>query len=277
MTRERPLKLSVVTISYNQVTWLPALLQCVSELRDHVEVEHIVVDPGSTDGSRDLLIAAAAAVDSLILEPDLGPADGLNKGFDAATGDVFCYINADDFLIPAGVPKVMHAFSRRPAPDIVLADGRLVDGDGALIRRFRTARRPTVRALALGTAVVLQQGSFFWRNSLPVKPFNEHNRIAWDTELVLSQLSRGAMVHCVHAEVGAFRIHADGLTGSGAHQAAVRSEHKRMFEQFVGAPWGRRTDVEYWVRRGSKGALAALLEPSRIAHKTVGRGPRSWR
>jgi len=268
--------LSIVTISFNQAPWLPAMLRSIEAGRRHATIEHIVVDAGSTDGSRGILSAAGRAIDKLILEPDRGPADGLNKGFAAASGTAVGYINADDMLIPDGVRAIRAAFTDRTKPDVLVGDGQLIDGEGRLIRRFRTARRPTTRSVALGAAVVLQQSTFFLRESLPRVPFNVDNRIAWDTELMLEMLARRASVRHTPAELGAFRIHAAGLTGSGSHWDKVRAEHRRMYERYVGAEWTRWQDGEYIARRVLKALGSTAREPSRVVRKIRTGGASSW-
>ena len=74
------MKLSVVTISFNQKDFLEDCIRSVLEQKTSMEVEHIIVDPGSTDGSRDLIDSFGDRVIK-VYEKDVGPADGLNKGF----------------------------------------------------------------------------------------------------------------------------------------------------------------------------------------------------
>src|SRR3546814_19401558 len=71
--------LSIVTLSFNQAGYLRQALESVIAQKDG-SVEFIVVDPGSTDGSRDIIAELGDGIDNVILDPDRGPADGLNKG-----------------------------------------------------------------------------------------------------------------------------------------------------------------------------------------------------
>src|SRR5450432_3341584 len=97
-----PLKVSIVTISFNQAAYLEEAIRSVLD-QDHPLVEYIVVDPGSTDGSRDIIERYRGRIAKVLYEPDQGPADGLNHGFAHATGDVFACLNADDLLLPRAV------------------------------------------------------------------------------------------------------------------------------------------------------------------------------
>jgi glycosyltransferase involved in cell wall biosynthesis len=103
-------KVSIVTISYNQCAFLERAIQSVLA-QNYPEVEYIVVDPGSTDGSRDIIERYRSRISKLILEPDKGPVDGLNKGFSVATGEIYGYLNADDEFLPGAIDKAMRAFA----------------------------------------------------------------------------------------------------------------------------------------------------------------------
>src|SRR4029077_2212938 len=83
-------RVSIVTISFNQAPFLERAIRSVLE-QDHPDVEYIVVDPGSTDGSREIIEKYRSRIAKVILEPDRGPANGLNKGFAAATGEILGY------------------------------------------------------------------------------------------------------------------------------------------------------------------------------------------
>src|SRR4051812_47863135 len=93
------MRFSVVTISFNQCEFLERAMLSVLNQSD-VEIEYIVVDPGSSDGSRELIGRYRDRLAHLVLEKDDGPADGLNRGFAHATGDVYCYLNSDDMFAP---------------------------------------------------------------------------------------------------------------------------------------------------------------------------------
>src|SRR5215212_920496 len=112
------MKFSIVTISFNQVRFLEQAIYSVLE-QDHPSVEYIVVDPGSTDGSREIIERYRDRIDKVVFEPDKGPADGLNKGFAHASGDVFGFPNSDDILEPGTLSGVARYFETHPEVDLV--------------------------------------------------------------------------------------------------------------------------------------------------------------
>src|SRR4051794_11958143 len=103
-------KFSVVTISFNQAEFLERAIQSVLRQDCEAGIQYIVVDPGSTDGSRDVIEKYRSRLSHVILAPDLGPADGLNKGFKIATGDILCYLNSDDEFLPGAFRRVANFF-----------------------------------------------------------------------------------------------------------------------------------------------------------------------
>lgn len=102
-------KISVVTVSYNQADYLEDCLRSVLD-QDYPNLEYIVIDAVSTDGSLDILRRYEDRISKLIIEPDGGQSEGLNKGFDLATGDIFTWINSDDMLAPGALRRAALAF-----------------------------------------------------------------------------------------------------------------------------------------------------------------------
>ena len=96
------MRISIVTISFNQVEYLEETILSVLN-QSHSDFEYIVVDPGSIDGSREIIERYRDKISKIIFERDIGAADGLNNGFKYATGDILCYLNSDDTFLPKRV------------------------------------------------------------------------------------------------------------------------------------------------------------------------------
>jgi hypothetical protein len=127
------MKISVISPSYNQAQFLPDNLRSVAG-QQGVELEHIIVDPGSTDGSTELARRAGHAI--LINEPDRGQSHGITKGYDRATGDILVWLNSDDFYPDDTVlARVAAAFDRHPEADIIYGNVNFVDESGAFLRK----------------------------------------------------------------------------------------------------------------------------------------------
>jgi glycosyltransferase involved in cell wall biosynthesis len=109
---ERPLvKISVITVTYNAADTLRDTLLSVAQ-QQGIEVEHIVVDGGSTDATKDVIGKHGSHVARFISESDRGIYDAMNKGIGASTGEVVGFLNADDFYThPHVLQKVRNVMS----------------------------------------------------------------------------------------------------------------------------------------------------------------------
>ncbi len=90
-----PFTISVITVCFNSAPTIEACIQSVSN-QDWPHIEHIVIDGASTDGTLQLLESYKSHLSKLVSEPDKGIYDAMNKGLDFASGDVICFLNADD-------------------------------------------------------------------------------------------------------------------------------------------------------------------------------------
>jgi glycosyltransferase involved in cell wall biosynthesis len=231
-----PMKFSVVTVSFNQRQYLEEALASVLG-QDYPAIEYIVVDPGSTDGSRELILGFRDRLASIVFEPDQGAADGLNKGFQRASGDIFGFLNSDDVLLPGAMKAVSRAFEQNPDCDIVMGNGFIVDAGGKRIRRIRAAGF-TLDRYFYGGATWLQQATFFRRTAFEqVGGFNVDNRSCWDGELIVDMVRLGSKVKYVNQDLALFRIHAQSITGSRRHSEMMKADADRMFSLSRGRQW----------------------------------------
>jgi len=234
-------KISIVTISYNQCRFLERAIRSVLD-QDYPSVEYIVVDPGSTDGSRDIIERYRSRIAKVILEPDEGPVDGLNKGFAAATGDICGYINADDEFLPGTFSKVAKEFAAAPQTDVVYGHGYKVDADGGVLRRVRSAPFSLWRYV-YGAGVVVQQSTFFRRSAFAAAGgFNPANRACWDGELLVKMAQSGSRFKRVEDYWSLFRIHDQSISGTGRLEERYFRESARIFQNVIGRPPGARFD-----------------------------------
>ena len=250
------MKISIVTLSFNQHDYLKEAMDSVLS-QGYPDLEYIVVDPGSTDGSRELIRSYGERIAHTIFEPDRGAADGLNKGFARATGEVFGFLNADDLLFPHALNRVAEFFDAHPECDMAMGNGYVVDGSGRRVRHI-VARRFTVRRYLHGSRQWMQMSTFFRRELFDrVHGFNVANRSSWDGELFLDMAHQGARVGYINADLSGFRLHKASITGSGRMQKAGMDDHSRMFRRICGRDWGVKDDLLRFLYRGENALVRA--------------------
>jgi glycosyltransferase involved in cell wall biosynthesis len=243
------MKISIVTLSFNQRDFLREALESVLQ-QGYPDLEYIVIDPGSTDGSRELIQDYASGIRHVVFEPDKGAADGLKKGFGLATGDIFGFLNSDDVLEPGSLHRVAEFFQSHPEYDIVMGNGHIVDAEGKPVRHVKS-RTFTVERYLYGGTQFLQQSTFFRRKAYLNSPgFNPINRNCWDGELFVTMAHRGAKVGYIDADLSKFRIHSESITGSQRHQQLYFQDRKRIFRDIQGRDWRATDSLRQLVYRG---------------------------
>lgn len=207
----------------------------MSVLAQGHEVQHCIVDPGSTDGSRELIEGWMSDPNVIgLLGPDRGPADGLNKGLSAIDGDIWMYLNADDELAPGSIQRVIDAHRAQPQVDVLIGNGWTIDDAGVPIEYVRSDRF-SPRRYALGAGTVLQQATSFKSKSTSSRVhFNPENRYNWDTELLFDLHRTGARFGYLDESIGYFRLQPLSITMSGEHEVALAAERARLIRTVRG-------------------------------------------
>jgi glycosyltransferase involved in cell wall biosynthesis len=196
-------RVSIITPSFNQARFLMATLRSVRD-QDYANIEHVVVDGGSTDGTIELLKAAPGI--HWVSERDRGQVDAINKGFAMATGEILAWLNSDDTISPDAVRIAVGALQRTGA-DLVYGDVDIVDEGGRLMRKFYGVPH-RFRILLYGINYIGQQTVFFRRELLErAGPLREEFDNAFDYELWLRMAQHGRLEY-VPQLCGQIRRHA---------------------------------------------------------------------
>lgn len=242
------MKLSVITPSLNQSRYLGACLDSVrasaAQAKPH-EVEHIVIDGGSTDGSVELLRARRDI--RWISEPDRGQSHAINKGLALAGGDILAYLCADDLYEPHALGRVFEVFAADAAADVVYADFYFLEGDSGRKRRKSAA---SFRPDRLRDRNPLGQPAVWWRRRVYEKfgGFDESLHYCMDHEYWL-RLGPAVRWHYLPEPLAVSRLHADAKTSRQlpamwreTAQMLTRDgwRPKPWWDAFAMALWGHR-------------------------------------
>lgn len=227
------MKVSIVTISYNQAEYLERTLRSVVD-QDYDDIEYIVVDPGSKDNSRNIIDEYRTRIARTLFEPDKGPADGLNKGFAVATGEIYGFLNSDDILYPGAVQSVVRYFESHPEVDVVSGHAVIIDEHDKPIRKSYSDRCSLV-GYAYGAAVLMQPSTFFRAEVFKrVGGFNVANRTNWDGELFVDMRLKGARFAIINEFLSGYRLQPESITSSKKLDEGIRNYHQAMFQKIMG-------------------------------------------
>lgn len=135
------MKISIITAVYNRADTIERAI-CSLKSQDYPEVEHIVIDGGSTDGTLERLRASLEGNAILVSEPDRGMYDAINKGQNLATGDIVGLLHSDDFFPSNDVLSDIAACFRHESVDAIYGDAAFFapQATGKIVRRYSSAR-----------------------------------------------------------------------------------------------------------------------------------------
>jgi glycosyltransferase involved in cell wall biosynthesis len=254
-------RISIVTLSYNQGEFIEDAIRSVL-LQGYPNLEYIIVDGGSSDGSEEIIRRYEDKLAYWSSEPDGGPAAALNKGFQLATGEIFGFLNADDLYLPGSFRKIANRFSNHPSTDVLYGNGLMTDESGRLRMPIFSDLWDLWR-MAYGACVIVQPATFFRKEAfLETNGFNEELSSFWDAGLWADLALSGATFSHAKDFLGVFRLHNGSITGSGRMRQQSSRNMNAIFEKIM-----RRR------KRVSDRALSLLLRLhkfSRHPRRTLG-------
>jgi glycosyltransferase involved in cell wall biosynthesis len=210
-------KISIITPSFNQADYLEKTILSIIN-QNYSNLEYIIIDGGSTDGSVEIIKKYQDKLSYWISEPDNGQYDAINKGFSRSSGDIMAYINSDDIYHPSAFSVIADIFSKFPDVEWVtslypttlnykgqiIACGAVGGFDkNSFYRGVYVPRADNVPGYCI------QQESTFWRRSLWDKiggSINSSLMCAGDFDL-WSHFFQYAELFGVYSFLGGFRKH----------------------------------------------------------------------
>jgi hypothetical protein len=184
---------SIVTPSYNQAAYLEQTIRSVLD-QDYPEIEYLVADGGSTDGSVEIIQRYASRLAWWCSEKDSGQAEAINKGLKRARGEIVAWLNSDDMYLPGAVSAAVRTFDEHPEAVMVYGDMRAVDGAGRTTNLLRY-RQLTLQDL-LCFEIIGQPGVFMRRAAFETAGgLNPSFHFMLDHQLWIKVACQGPIVH----------------------------------------------------------------------------------
>jgi glycosyltransferase involved in cell wall biosynthesis len=222
------MKISIITSCYNRASTIRGTIECVLA-QDYQDIEYIIVDGDSTDGTREVLNEYCDRVTRIISEPDHGMYEAINKGIHVATGDVIGLLHSDDFLYNNHVIGRIAEQMERTGADFLYGNGLFVNekNTNKVIRNWigGTYRRWKIRHgwLPLHTTCYIRK-DMMMRQGL----YNETYKIAADSDLLLRYLL-GGDITVTYLNEYIIKMRMGGLSTNREKRKQMWNEDIRMY------------------------------------------------
>lgn len=236
------MRFTIVTPVFDGMPWLPDAIHSVAASRPEVDLEHLVFDAGSTDGSREWLTAHAELGFDARFEPDAGQTDALAKGFDVATGDLFGWLNADDLLEPGTLRRAHDLFEANPDVVMIIGACLFIDASGRILGAMATPPEATFSGLLTRRINPPQPSTFFRADGYrSAGGLDRVFALAMDLDLWLRLAKQGPFMVLPDEILSRYRVH----TGAKSERMAVRSAREDLrARRAQGMPWGSPAGAE---------------------------------
>lgn len=246
-------RFTIVTPSYNHASFIDETIRSVLTQEGDFEIEYLVMDGGSTDGSVDIIRTYAEQVGSghwdvrcagltmaWVSRRDAGQSDAINQGLRRATGQILGYINSDDGYLPGAFQEVARAFAADPDADFVFGDGDVIGEQGEL--QWEWLSRPYDQKVMTSyhflwndfTNYVMQQATF-WRREVHdrIGFFDETLHFVMDAEFWIRAADAGMRLVHLPRKLATFRL----ITGTKSRSSPTVfwEDYLEIFRRYRGA------------------------------------------
>jgi glycosyltransferase involved in cell wall biosynthesis len=220
-------RISIVTPSYNQAKYLPETIESILR-QDYPNLEYIIIDGGSTDGSVEVIRRYEAHLAYWVSEKDSGQSEAINKGFGRASGVLFNWINSDDVLFPGALQRIARAFLNHPDAAMVVGDHARGDAAGRVIRASTVLARRAVPVWGWLSPGGQQSTFIASRVFRQVGGVREDLHCIMDRELYHRILAAGGRFVRARGLIGLIREHPECKGQARARE--WRQETERLYE-----------------------------------------------
>lgn len=220
---------SIITITYNAVRWVEQTIQNILG-QSYPNIEYIVIDGGSTDGTVDIIKQYESGITYWVSESDKGIYDAMNKGLRHATGDYVWFVNAGDLLSTLGtVQEVVSLIQKKKVlPDIIYGETNIIDEKGQFLglRRLKIPKRLSWKSFRMGMLVCHQ--SFIVKRTLA--PFYDlQYRYSADYDWCIRCMKQAKSLYNTHLVLSNFL---DGGTSTTQRKASLRERYTIMCKYY---------------------------------------------
>ena len=227
--------ITVVTPSFNQAAYLERTIRSVLD-QGYPNLEYIIIDGGSTDGSVDIIRKYQSQLAYWVSESDNGQSHAINKGLRRATGDWVAWQNSDDIYYPGAFSKLAQMAEKNPGTKLIVGDMMLIDTNDRTLRDIRYVRACHKAMLVEGMLLVNQAS--FWRREVhqEIGWMDEDLHFSFDFEWFLRLTKHCEGIH-VNRFWGALRLHDEAKLSKWPEKASLEHAMVRLRYGPEVPPW----------------------------------------
>jgi glycosyltransferase involved in cell wall biosynthesis len=261
------MKCTVITPNKNGERFLEETLRSViSQKAPGVDLEYIVIDGGSTDGSLGIIRRYEKGISHIVSEPDPGPVFAINKGLRLASGEIVAWLNADDRYHPGALKRVADVMSAHVDRALCFGACRIIDEEGSEIRRgitrFKEAFFPVSSRFTIQCLNYISQPAMFFRRSAMESAgyLREDMVAAWDYDFTLRLWRRSGAVHVTGTPLADFRWHPGSIS--------ARKFNEQFREEFdAAASDAGRLAPQTWIHWLVRWGIVGIYTLMAASHK----------
>ena len=228
-------KVSIVTPSYNQGQFIEESIRSVL-LQGYPDLEYIIIDGGSTDGSVDIIRKYEPWLTFWVSEPDQGQAHAISKGWGRSTGPILAYLNSDDTYLPHAITKAVQAFTISPRAAAICGGELQIDAEGTVIAAHRVQSATLLDLLHFH--FIPQPAVFFRRSALEeASGLDLSFQFVFDFEL-WTRVAQYGNIQCVDSILATTRWHPQ--TKTLTQRPKIIEELERVVHKALSSTAGRR-------------------------------------
>lgn len=229
--------ISTITPSFNQVAYLERTICSIID-QNYPNLEYIIIDGGSTDGSVEIIKRYESKISYWVSEKDRGQAHAINKGLQRATGDWVAWQNSDDTYYPNTFSQLANLVANNSSDQLIIGNMNLIDCDDRLLREMKYVN-PTYESM-LAEGMVLTNQAAFWRRGLHQKIgfLDETLDCGFDYEWFLRLLAHSNQSRHINKTWGALRLHSDTKTSN--RQSIFDQEYSQILAGREPSAWDKR-------------------------------------
>jgi glycosyltransferase involved in cell wall biosynthesis len=267
-------KISIVTPNLNQCSFLEETIRSVL-LQGYPDLEYIIIDGGSTDGSVEIIKKYDKWLKYWVSEPDRGQSHALNKGFTKATGRIHAYLNSNDLYNSGAFHVIGHHFSQENTVQLVVGECICFDQNG-LVDIFRPRWPKNLHHFLQPFSSTFAQPAAFWSGRIfqKVGGFDEDFNFCFDQEFYLRLGLSGIRPILISNRVASYREHTDSKTRSQrvqfyletiklvhnhANALNLSTKQKELILKRINGELDYVKVFHIWEKRGRSAGLTAAL------------------